>query len=76
MTPNQQPVRGDKSTEVAMQTRCIYCKMEQYGPAVHAISYGLHPCVWCGKTPPVLTYPEYNTQLKAPVKEEPNNTAK
>lgn len=41
-------------SEVAMQPRCIYCKREQYGPAVWDISHGEHPCVWCGKTPPTF----------------------
>ena len=45
--------------KVAMQTRCIYCLREQYAMAVHAISHGEHPCVWCGKTPPVMTYDEW-----------------
>ena len=50
--------------EIAMQTRCIYCKKEQYAPAVYAISYGEHPCVWCGKTPPKLSYDEWHKKLK------------
>lgn len=50
---------------VAMQTRCIYCKREQYGPAVFDISHGDHPCVWCGKTPPVFkSYEEYHQALQ------------
>ncbi len=40
--------------KIAMQPRCIYCKREQYGPAVWDISHAEHPCVWCGKTPPVF----------------------
>lgn len=40
--------------KVAMQPRCIYCKREQYAPAVYSISHGEHPCVWCGKIPPVF----------------------
>ncbi len=47
------------SEEIAMQTRCIYCKREQYAMAVHSISNSEHPCVWCGKTPPKLTYKEW-----------------
>ena len=45
--------------DVEMQTRCIYCTREQYAMAVHAISHGEHPCVWCGVTPPVLNTDEY-----------------
>jgi len=48
------------SADIAMQTRCIYCLREQYGPAVHAISHGEHPCNWCGRThePPLLSLRE------------------
>jgi len=45
--------------DTAMQNRCIYCKREQYAMAVYAISQGEHPCVWCGKTPPKMSYGEY-----------------
>jgi hypothetical protein len=41
--------------ETVMQPRCIFCKREQYAPAVYAISLGEHPCCWCGRTPPVFT---------------------
>ncbi len=37
-----------------MQPRCIFCKREQYMPAVYSISHGEHPCCWCGCTPPVF----------------------
>ena len=50
--------------DIAMQSRCIYCKKEQYAMAVHSISHGKHPCVWCGKTPPVLTQKEWLEKLK------------
>ena len=53
---------------IAMQDRCIYCKQEQYSPAVFEISLGKHPCVWCGKTPPVLIEKEYREELNRPVK--------
>jgi hypothetical protein len=55
--------------DVAMQARCIYCKREQYAIAVYDISYGKHPCVWCGKTPPKLTQKEYIIKLKEEVKD-------
>ncbi len=48
---------------IAMQVRCIYCDREQYAPAVVPISEGKHPCVWCGKTPPVLTEKEYRDKM-------------
>jgi uncharacterized CHY-type Zn-finger protein len=48
-----------KQDKTAMQTRCIYCRREQYAPAVYSISMGKEPCVWCGKTPPKMTYAEY-----------------
>lgn len=43
----------------ALQEHCIYCGREQYAPAVLDISEGKHPCVWCGRIPPVLTEQEY-----------------
>lgn len=45
--------------DFAYQENCIYCGREQYGPAVVSVSKGEHPCVWCGKTPPLLTEQEY-----------------
>jgi hypothetical protein len=59
MTPQIEP---DKSEDIAMQTRCIYCHKEQYAPVVYPISMGEHPCVWCGKTPPKMTYVEYRNK--------------
>lgn len=55
----------DKSEKaIAMQDRCIYCGMEQYGPAVWDISNGKCPCAWCGRIPPVLSVAEYTNILK------------
>jgi hypothetical protein len=51
---------------VAMQERCIHCGREQYGPAVYMISYGKHPCVWCGKMSKQLTEQEYFEKLHEP----------
>lgn len=49
----------------AMQVRCIYCKREQYAPAVYPISHGKAGCSWCGKVPPVFTTDEeYYKALK------------
>lgn len=48
----------------AMQNRCIYCFREQYAIAVWEISHGRHPCVWCGKTPPVLTEQEFREAMQ------------
>ena len=51
--------------KVVMQFKCIRCKKEQYAPAVYDISHGEHPCVWCGKTPPIFTdEEEYRKELK------------
>lgn len=62
MSENKEPV---------MQDRCIYCKMEQYIPAVYSISHGESCCVWCGKVPPVFTdEKEYREELRKPIKEE------
>jgi hypothetical protein len=44
---------------IAMQERCIYCKREQYIPAVWEISHGERPCVWCGKTSKKMSESEY-----------------
>lgn len=52
----------DKEKE-AIQFRCVFCKKEQYLPAVHAISKGEHPCVWCGKIPGRMTEVEYKKRL-------------
>ena len=51
------------SKTIAMQETCIYCRREQYKPAVYEISNGKHPCIWCGITPPVLTQEEYEKKL-------------
>lgn len=40
---------------VIMQVKCIYCKREQYSPAIYPISIGEAGCSWCGKVPPVFT---------------------
>jgi hypothetical protein len=57
-----------------MQVRCIYCKREQYAPAVYAISHGEHPCVWCGKTPPVFTRDaDWQKAMKEEPEVDPNN---
>ena len=50
-------------TKIAMQEKCIYCGEEQYKPAVWSISNGEHPCVWCGKVPPIMTVAEYKQEL-------------
>jgi hypothetical protein len=45
--------------KIAMQTRCVKCGLEQYAPAVMQISFGEHPCAWCGHTPPMMSEEEY-----------------
>ena len=57
--------------KIAMQERCIYCLREQYAPAVFAVSQGKHPCVWCGKTPPMLTEKEYLKALHKLTEDKP-----
>lgn len=55
---------GENSmTEIAMQTRCVFCGREQYAMAVSAISKGEHPCVWCGEKSEPMTYEEYYKKL-------------
>jgi hypothetical protein len=56
-------------TDIAMQTRCIYCKREQYAMAVYDISHSKAPCVWCGETPPVLTNKEWHEKIAKPRKD-------
>jgi hypothetical protein len=52
-----------KVPEVEMQTRCTSCGREQYAMAVHSISHGEHPCVWCGVTPKPMNTDEYHKAL-------------
>lgn len=55
----------NEKNKIVMQHHCIYCKREQYAPAVSPISHGEHPCVWCGKTSPIITeYEEYKKELE------------
>ncbi len=58
-----------KKKEVVMQTSCIYCKKEQYAPAVYTVSHGEAGCAWCHKVPPVFTYvKKYREELDKPIK--------
>jgi len=50
--------------DLAMQTRCVHCLREQYALAVHSISHGEHPCVWCGKHSQKMTEAEYRQKIK------------
>lgn len=59
--------------EIAMQTRCIYCRKEQYSPAVYPISMGESGCCWCGKIPPKLTVKQYQELLSAEMKKIPDS---
>lgn len=52
-----------KKKDIAMQIRCVHCGCEQYGPAVYPISYGEHPCVWCGYLSKSMTQEEYRKTL-------------
>lgn len=64
--------KSSKTKDIAMQVKCIYCGREQYAIAVYDISYGKHPCVWCGKTPPILTEKKWREKLNA-LKEQTND---
>jgi hypothetical protein len=56
---------------VIYQSRCIFCKREQYTLAVPAISHGHAGCAWCGRTPPVFTdLQRYRAALKSPLRTE------
>jgi hypothetical protein len=59
-----------QKAEAFMQPRCIYCKREHYAVAVYAISMGEHPCVWCGKTPPILTEEEWRKEHDRTIEED------
>lgn len=54
----------NKEEDVAMQTRCVHCKREQYAMAVYSISYGESCCAWCGKESKKMTNDEWLTALK------------
>ena len=49
--------------DMAMQTRCVHCGVEQYAPIVYAISRGQEPCVWCGEKSVEMTVAEYHKQM-------------
>ena len=51
-------------SKVAMQTRCIFCKKEQYIPRVWSISHGEVGCAWCGKKSDKMTEEEYQKALR------------
>jgi len=53
----------DKEKEVAMQTRCVYCKKEQYALVVYDVSHGKSTCAWCGKFSKEMSYKEYINEL-------------
>ena len=60
-----------KKKDVIMQTKCIYCKQEQYGIIVYPVSHGEMGCAKCGQVPPVFTdEKKYREELNKPIKEE------
>ena len=48
----------------AMQTRCVNCKAEQYGPAVAAISKGKAKCPMCRHQGERMSNKEYRQAMK------------
>ena len=50
--------------EIAMQTRCVFCKREQRAPNVYSVSHGESGCSWCGKRSYPMTDREYREKLK------------
>lgn len=50
--------------DIAMQTRCVSCKREQYAMAVYSISRGEHPCVWCGVMGRKMSKEQYRNAMK------------
>lgn len=59
---------------IAMQTRCIHCGCEQYGPAVWDVSHGKHPCCWCGAMSKEMSIEEYNRKIRELRKNENKKT--
>jgi len=50
--------------DLAMQTRCIHCKKEQYSPAVFSLSKKGGDCPWCDKEIKPMNYKDYLKALK------------
>ena len=60
---NQEGDLKNFEKDIAMQTRCVHCKMEQYTIAVYKISLGEMSCVYCGKLSKLMTEKEYLNKL-------------
>jgi len=56
--------RTPSKRAAVMQTRCVFCKQEQYGPAVYDVSMNNGACPWCGKVAGRLSEDEYARRLK------------
>lgn len=50
---------------VAMQSRCVHCLREIYGPAALGVSTGEQPCPMCGEQSRKMTYAEYSAALRS-----------
>lgn len=50
--------------DLAVQTRCVSCKREQYALAAYQISIGKGGCSWCGYRPGQMTEKEYKEAYK------------
>jgi hypothetical protein len=59
-------VRNPRPAEVVLQTRCVFCKREQYALNSLAVSHGNAGCSWCGRVPPIFYDIErYRAALRA-----------
>jgi uncharacterized CHY-type Zn-finger protein len=56
--------REGERMKIAMQTRCVHCKREQYALSVWQISQGKEACPWCGKMSKSMTVEEYKEAMK------------
>ena len=52
-------------SDIAMQTYCVHCGMEQYAPLVYPISLGEVGCAWCGKKSCCMTDDVYKLNMRS-----------
>ena len=55
---------ADAAKDIAMQTRCVHCKREQWAMAVVGVSHGREGCAWCGEMSTPMTEDEYRAALR------------
>jgi len=55
----------EKDSKLEMQTNCIHCGLEHYGPMVYILSTNGGQCSWCGKQIDPLTVKEFRDRMNA-----------